>query len=65
MIKSSQDGQMQKYFSIEFCKIFVNPKIFREPGMYDNTLYHIRYSRYTVVVHYSPSEDRDWEEYDI
>lgn len=43
---------------IQFCKIFRNPKII---GVYNN-----RYTEYTVIVHYPPSEDNwEWEEYDI
>jgi hypothetical protein len=43
---------------IQFCKIFRNPKII---GVYST-----RYTEYTVIVHYPPSEDNwEWEEYDI
>jgi hypothetical protein len=50
------------WYRIQFCKIFVNPKIQKYPiCRNDKKVYN---TRYTVVVHYSVPK-KDWGEYDI
>jgi hypothetical protein len=47
---------------IQYCKIFSNPK--KHEDHCDETKYSTRYTKYTVVVHYSIPKG-DWHEYDI
>ena len=47
---------------IQYCKIFSNPK--KHEDQCDETKYSTRYTKYTVVVHYSIPKG-DWHEYDI
>jgi hypothetical protein len=53
---------------IEYCKIFSNPKKHEVPiasvNQNDELKYSPRYTKYTVVVHYSTPKGY-WEEYDI
>ena len=57
MIKSSPDGckNMREFNFVRYLEI---QKIIA--GVYST-----RYTEYTVIVHYPPSEDLEWEEYDI
>jgi len=52
-----------EWYTIQFCKIFMNPKSLEHPKRLDDgkEVYNIRY---TVVVHYSVPKG-DWKEYDI
>ena len=54
---------MKKRFSIQFCKILVNPKAGKFP-VYQDVIDEECTPRYKVVVHYSVPKG-DWDVYDV
>ena len=54
---------MKKRFSIQFCKIFVNPKAGKFP-IYQGVIDEECTPRYKVVVHYSDPKG-NWDVYDV